>query len=418
MTAFRNEDLVLRVATDFDPELVQLARYEAFLDALCGDREYQKDAIRAACRFLAGGQYQSTRELAEANYSANPTLSERYGSLAGLVGALPFPDHLACSIDLATGTGKSWVLYGIARILLAEDVVDRVLVLCPSLTIESGLTAKFKSLSADATLLAHIPEDAAFRTPEISDANVTTGPGDICVENIAATYAHVRSSVRDSFVGKGDRTLVLNDEAHHIYSPPTGMQAIKKWKSFLEDETYGFRRIVGVSGTCYIGNDYFSDVVHRYSLRTAMEDGQVKQVEYVAKDENLSQDERFQKYLQLHKQNATRNPGLKPLSILVTARIAGAEDLAREFVTFLAQEESIPAPEAEKRVLVVSSRADHKPNVARLATVDRSDDMVQWIFSVSMLTEVGTYRTSFRSFPTRSAPSRPSSSSRRCWDAD
>lgn len=399
MTAFRNDDLVLRVATDFDPTLVRLSLYEGFLDALCGDREYQKDAIRSACRFLAGGEYQSTRSLAEANYAANPVLIERYGSLSGLVDALPFPDRLACSLDLATATGKSWVLYGIARILLAENVVDRVLVLCPSLTIESGLTAKFKRLSADATLLDHIPDDAECRTPEIVDANVTTGLGDICIENIAATYSHVRSSVHDSFAGKGDRTLVLNDEAHHIYSPPTGMQAIKKWKSFLEDETYRFTRIVGVSGTCYVGNDYFADVIYRYSLRTAMEEGQVKQVEYVAKDENLGQDERFQKYLEMHKQNATRYPGLKPLSILVTARIAGAEDVAREFVNFLAKEESISTAEAESRVLVVSSKADHKGNVARLATVDRPDDKVQWIFSVSMLTEGWDVQNVFQIIP-------------------
>lgn len=285
MTTFRNQDLVLQVSTDFDPSTLRLDQYEAFLDALCGDREYQKDAIRTTCRFLAGGQYESTRQLAEANYATNNVLAERYGSLDNLIRALPFSERLACSIDLATATGKSYVLYGIARILLAESIVDRVLVLCPSLTIESGLTAKFKSLSSDAALLSHIPSDVEFRTPEIRDANFTTGPGDICIENIAATYEHVSSSVRDSFAGKGDRTLVLNDEAHHIYSPPTGMQAIKKWKEFLDSETYGFQRIVGVSGTCYTGNDYFSDVVHRYSLRTAMEEGQVKQVEYVDKDE-------------------------------------------------------------------------------------------------------------------------------------
>jgi hypothetical protein len=30
------------------------------------------------------------------------------------------PDKLSCSLDLATGTGKSYVIYGIARILLKE----------------------------------------------------------------------------------------------------------------------------------------------------------------------------------------------------------------------------------------------------------------------------------------------------------
>jgi type III restriction enzyme len=34
-----------------------------------------------------------------------------------------------------TGTAKSYVLYGLAAILLAEGVVDRELVSCPSKTI-------------------------------------------------------------------------------------------------------------------------------------------------------------------------------------------------------------------------------------------------------------------------------------------
>jgi type III restriction enzyme len=399
MTAVRNEDLVLKVGTDSNPALLKLDKYEAFLDALCGDREYQKEAIRTACRFLADGQYASTRALAESNYGTNLVLSERYGSRDGLISALPFPDKLACSVDLATGTGKSWVMYGIARILMAEGVVDRVLVLCPSLTIESGLTAKFKKFSSDATLLDLIPLEAVFRTPEITDATVTTGPGDICIENIAATYAHVGSSVRDSFLGKGETTLVLNDEAHHIFSPPTGVPVIKKWKEFLASEAFGFKRLVGFSGTCYIGNDYFPDVVARYSLRRAMEEGRVKEVQYVSKDVSESQDERFQKYLQLHKQNVRKHPGLKPLSILVTARIAGAEDLAQDFIRFLAKETKISLQAAEAQVLVVSSKADHKANVAKLAFVDRSDDKVEWIFSVSMLTEGWDVQNVFQIIP-------------------
>lgn len=399
MAAFRNEDLVLKVKTDFDRELIRLDRYEAFIDALCGDREYQKEAIRALCRLLGGGQYSSTRELAAENYKANPVLGDRYGSLANLEAALPFPDKLACSVDLATGTGKSWVMYGVARILLAEGIVDRGLVLCPSLTIESGLTVKFKQFSADKTLRDLIPSDAEFRNPEITDANVTTGPGDICIENIDATYKHVRSSVRDSFLGNGAKTLVLNDEAHHVLSPPTGERAIKKWKEFLASDEFGFQRIAGFSGTCYVGNDYFSDVVSRYSLRQAMEEGRVKDVRYVSKDESNGQDERFQKYLALHLENQKRHRGLKPLSILVTARVAGAQELADEFVRFLSSETGLTPAQAEQRVLVVTSAAEHKANVAKLPYVDRKDNPVEWIFSVSMLTEGWDVQNVFQIVP-------------------
>jgi len=167
LSTFRNEDLVLKVRSDFDPGRIRLDLYEGFLDALCGDREYQKDAIRTVCRFLAGGEYTSTTALAEENYAANSLLGDRYGSLAGLIDALPFPEKLACSVDLATATGKSWVMYGIAQILLAEGIVDRVLVLCPSLTIESGLRVKFKLFAGDSALRDLIPIDGIFAVPRL-----------------------------------------------------------------------------------------------------------------------------------------------------------------------------------------------------------------------------------------------------------
>ena len=47
-----NQDLVLLVKQNIDPSVFDLNRYEGFIDAFCGDREYQKDAIR---------QYQTDR---------------------------------------------------------------------------------------------------------------------------------------------------------------------------------------------------------------------------------------------------------------------------------------------------------------------------------------------------------------------
>ncbi len=384
-TTYQSQDLVLSVGPDYDPSLIRLDAYEPFIDALCDGREFQMDAIRDVCRFLAGGEYANTSDLATESYGRNGRLADRYGSLDAMLHALPFPSKLACSVDHATGTGKSFVLYGIARVMLASGAIDRVLLLCPSLTIESGLAAKFKALANDATLKALLPSDAVFPNAEIVDANVTTSPGDICIENIDATYRHVKSSVRDSFAGQGERTLVLCDEAHHIYSPSD--RSLKRWKELLDDEEFGFTRIVGASGTCYIGNEYFPDVVARYSLRKAMDDGRIKEVRYVSKDESNTQDERFQKYIQLHRENAQRHRSLKPLSIIVAGKIDTAADLASDFTAALAAADDVPVADAARRVLVVSSRADHKDNVTKLAYVDRGDDLVEWIFSVSMLTE-------------------------------
>jgi type III restriction enzyme len=95
------------------------------------------------------GSYRDQRALAEENFDVNAHLQEKYSDFRRMAAALEFPDRLACSVDLATGTGKSYVMYGVARIALAAGVVDRVLVLCPSNTIEFGLTDKFVALSGD-----------------------------------------------------------------------------------------------------------------------------------------------------------------------------------------------------------------------------------------------------------------------------
>jgi type III restriction enzyme len=219
------------------------------------------------------------------------------------------PDQLSCSVDLATATGKSYVMYGIARIMLAEGVVDRVLVLCPSRTIENGLLEKFRALSADAILKDLLPQDARVRNPHIINGTESIVDGTVCIENFHATLEHVKSSIRGSLTGKGAHTLVLNDEVHHVYNKPIGRDAtsrgLKKWKEFLLDPAFDFRHIVGFSGTCYVDNDYFADVVYRYSLREAIEQGFAKTVDYVAEDTSQSQYEKFQKIYDNHRENKT-----------------------------------------------------------------------------------------------------------------
>ena len=71
---FKNQDLVLKVSPNIDPEKFDINKYEAFLDALCGEREYQKETIRVTLQYLLGGQYNNLKELAEENYHQNPVL--------------------------------------------------------------------------------------------------------------------------------------------------------------------------------------------------------------------------------------------------------------------------------------------------------------------------------------------------------
>ena len=66
---------------------------------------------------------------------------------------------------------------------------------------------------------------------------------------------------------------------------------------------------------------------------------------------------------------------------------------------FLAEKTKISLATAAKKVLVVTSKKEHQANVARLPYVDRADDPVEWIFSVSMLTEGWDVQNVFQIVP-------------------
>ena len=301
---------------------------------------------------------------------------------------------------MATGTGKSYVLYAVAAVLLAEGLVDRVLVLCPSTTIEAGLLAKFRDLAGNAHLRDLLPANSRVRAPRIINASETIVGGSICVENYHAILRHVKSSIRDSLRGIGDRVAVLNDEAHHVANE-TGSKK-KRWKEFLLDPEYGFRYILGASGTCYIRDQYFADVVHRYSLRQAIEERFVKAVEYVAEmPQTDGQEEKWQLIYSRHqawkKELAARR--IRPLTIVVTKNIATCKRVGEELAAFLAEHETLEPDRAAAKVLLVTSAPEHQPNVATLKAVDSAASKVEWIVSVSMLSEGWDVKNVFQIVP-------------------
>jgi len=393
----KTDNLVLKVSKSVDPRKLDLSKYDDFLEGLCGHREFQKEAIQEAVRFLLGEEYKNTEQLARENFDQNLDLQEYYGTLENLRKRLELKDKLACTIDLATATGKSWVIYGIAQILFCEGAVDQVLVLCPSVTIKEGLTSKFKKFAIDKNLKATLPADSVYKNPRIINASKTIEKGDICIENIHAVYEKTGSSIRKSLVGKGERTLVLNDEAHHIMNPKeevatTEKTGMKKWKEFLIDPKYIFKYIVNFSGTPYIGNNYFTDVVYRYNIMQAME-GQragnfvIKKVDYVQKDEAIKESERLEIIYKNHLRNKKKYLLIKPITIFVTQRIVGAEKLGNKLKDFLMEKEKISFEKADKKVIVVTSSPKHKEFVEELKKVDNLRNPVEWIVSVSMLTE-------------------------------
>lgn len=400
MVYIKADDLVLQVTKDIDPRKLDLDKYDDFLEELCGHREFQKEAIRTAVRFLLGGEYKNTEQLAKENFEENSALQEYCTTFESLRNKLEFRDKLACTIDLATATGKSWVIYGIAEIFLCEGAVDQVLVLCPSLTIKRELLKKFGNFVTDKNLKATLQAKEIHHkiNPRIIDSSKTIKAGDICVDNVHKAYTHVSSSIEDSLRGKGQRTLVLNDESHHIMNPKaessrSDAAAMKEWKKFLQDKKYNFKYLVGFSGTPYLGNEYARDVVYRYNIMQAMEGDKganfvIKKIDYVHKDEAINERERFEIIYKNHQSNKKQwRKAKKHITIFVTQTIAGAEKLENKIKNFLMDKEKISIDDADGKVLVVTSSPKHEQNREILKKVDEPGNPVEWIVSVSMLTE-------------------------------
>lgn len=400
---YKQDDLVLKVSKMYDKSVLNLDEWDDFIDQLCGDRIYQKEAIRISVIYLASTEYKSIKDLALENYNHNAEIRSKYRTFDDFETELHFKDKLYANIDLATGTGKSYVMYGIAQIMLGLGLIDRVLVLCPSLTIESSLMQKFNDLSGNQRLKKSIPESAINQNPRIINADVSIRRGDICIENIHAIYSRTGSSINQSLIGNGKKVLVLNDESHHIFNNIVGGTInetnLKKWKEFLQDDLYDFKYMLGFTGTAYSSNDYFNNVIYRYSLRKAIEDRVVKNIEYVFKDDTLREEEKFNKILQNHIYNQQKYSKTKPLSILVTSNINNAKSLYQKLISFFISHNLYTEKVAKEKVLIVTSHKDHIDNVRILSNIDSKELSYEWVVSVSMLTEGWDVKNVFQIVP-------------------
>lgn len=420
--SYKNTDFILETKTNEDL-INNIERYEAFLSALCKEEYYfQKDAIYEILKFFFSKKYTNLRDLAEENYKINDKLQERFSTEKKYIDHLQLPYKKSCSIDLATGTGKSFVIYGLAQIMLAEGLVDQVLVLCPSRTIESGLTEKFLALSGNKTLKNLLPKGSVLTNPRIINATRTIKKGDICIENIHAVYKNTGSSIYDSLKDKGARTLVLNDEAHHIFNKVSGTtndNAFKEWKKFLLNDEYSFYYIANFSGTPYIEQDYFLDVVYRYSLKEGMEEQVIKSVEYLIETGDEKKMQGFKEVWNNHNLNRTNYKEIKPISIIITSDIAKCVEVWNELVKFVSKTEGITLEKAKNKAiwvvsgipsksssagqrvfsLVENPESERKKNLQLLKDVDNPENQVEWIISVAMLTEGWDVKNVFQIVP-------------------
>lgn len=382
---FKTDDLTLKVSKNYDHNKLALDKWEEYIERLCGNRYYQIDAIKNAIIYLGSGNYSSVEDLVLENYQRNPVLQEKYSTINEYYDNIQLKNKLTATIDLATGTGKSYIIFGVAQIMLGLGLVDKVLVLCPSTTIEAGLTEKFIQLLSDNNIQSLVPDDAIIKNPHLTNGNYTIKSGDICIENIHAVYSNTGSSIEDSFKNAHGNVLVINDEAHHIYNASIDKD-LKKWKEFLLNDNYNFKYILGLTGTAYIENEYFNDVIYRYSLRKAIDERTVKDINYAIKDDTTTTKEKFQKIYQNHIRNKERYALIKPITIFVCANISNATNLSEDLIEFLSNELNTSYEEISKKVLLITSKSspDEKN---KLKNVDKIESPIEWIVSVSMLTE-------------------------------
>lgn len=404
---YKDSDLVLEVSKNVNPVVWDEGFFQNFFDMLFGKRNYQKEAAETALRFLNSGEYKDITALAKENFEKNPVIRARWNNDFNLMqDDLDLSDKLSATLDLATGTGKSYVMFAIALVMLATKKVSRVLVLVPSVTIESELTQKFKDLLGNQQLLKTLGDN--FVPPQILNGDSTLVENSIAIENRNAIYKaqSARNSIVDSLKGNGEKTLVLNDEVHHVYYSETN-----EWKNFIEDErsnNINFKYVIGVTGTAYkgknkSGNDYFSNVIYRFSLRDAIEQGFVKDIEYISKEDiPKEKDERWQVILNSHNQIASQVPeelGIKPITIIVTSKQTLADSQAKAFKKFLKIQRNLTDAEVNDIVLSVHSGQKAAIDRMKLSKVNEKGNLVEFIFSVSMLTEGWDVKRVFQIVP-------------------
>ena len=102
---------------------------EDYVHELVGSRDYEYDAIKQIMIYLWGGSYKSITDLGKENYKQKLQIQQRFGTEDNFLRQLPLPDRLSGVVHMATGTGKSYLIFAIAYLSLVMGLAKRVLVL-------------------------------------------------------------------------------------------------------------------------------------------------------------------------------------------------------------------------------------------------------------------------------------------------
>lgn len=406
-----------------------------YLKQITGTRIYQYEAIKQVMTYLWGGSYKNVSELAIENFANKWQVREKYGSEQRLLNHIPLPDRQSGVVHMATGTGKSWVIFAVAYLSVIMGYVDRVLVLGPSSTIiEQGLNKKFMDFLSDPVYRQALPAHLRNKAVDLFNDTDHITDNSITIENINAIYR--KGGIIDAIESSDAKWLVLSDEVHHAYShlkfdTHDHLQLDKDvkyaskqseddrerlWMKFLREYPQ-IKWHIGFTGTPYNADDFFADVIYNYSLRTAIHDKYIKDINSLIKSGTedgeaiqWTQDKRYEVILKTHEENQQKyayvdsngNKRVKPITIFICNTTANAKLKSEEFIRFLAkygkengvttgnevEDENI----ARERVICVTTAeksTDYKEKLDNIEEIDpnKTGGRVEFIFAVNKLSE-------------------------------
>lgn len=422
-----------------DVDQFDFSEVEDYVLTLTGDRAYQFNAIKQLMIYLWGGAYKNISDLAKENYLRKASIQKRFKSEDHFLHMFPLPDRLSGVCHLATGTGKSYIMFALAHLSILIEKVQRVLILGPpSTVIEAGLREKFKEYlygKKGAELRDKLPERLRYKVIRLLNCNDPIENNSIVIENINAIYNKNHNSLGDTLFSHGREVLVLSDEVHHAYSHLsfTG-EAIsydfyaggegrgdardeRLWMKYIREEPW-IKRHIGFTGTPYNKNEYFPDVIYNYSIKDAIDEKIIKRINPILKtetdegDSQLTARQRFEQILVTHDENISKysypdrsgRPKVKPITIFIHPTQAAAQRNSDEFVKILAEwmKEKDPNLEnlarstleqlAREKAICVISRLSESDYRQKLDQVEETDSekvggKVEFIFAVNKLSE-------------------------------
>lgn len=409
---------------------------EDFVQALVGDREYQYNCIKQVMIYLWGNSYKDISQLAKENWKLKNAIQERFQSEENFMRHLPLPNRLSGVVHMATGTGKSYVMFAIAYLSLVLGKTKRVLVLGPSSTvIEKGLTGKFREYlfgKTGLTFKKKLPQKYQNVHINLLNENNPIVDNSIVIENINSIYNKENNSIGDTLFFKIDEVLVLSDEVHHAYSHlkfsgsalamdgeggKGDTRDERLWLKFIREEEK-ITRHIGFTGTPYNQDEYFCDVIYDYSIKDALDDKYIKKIDPIIKTEsdeggvNLTINQKFQLILDTHYTNIEKysypdsngKSTLKPITVFINNKQSIAQKNTEKFVQVLANylrdkhSEYSLMPESqlrqiakEKVICVISKPTDtdyqEKLDAIEEIDPDKTGGKVEFIFAVNKLSE-------------------------------